>query len=153
MLPAEARQDPTWFRSNHTSKGRDGCRVPIPWERGGPSYGFGPGERSWLPQPASWDRYALAAQRGVAGSTYELYREALRLRRDHGLGAGDLEWAETRDGGGPDTVIFRNGGVLVVANLGEEPVALPAGARVLLASGDLTGDGKVPTDVTVWATA
>jgi alpha-glucosidase len=147
-LPDAARQDPTWVRSGHTSRGRDGARVPIPWERGGPSYGFGPGPRSWLPQPPSWDRYALAAQRGVPGSTYELYREALRLRRVHRLGAGDLAWAD-----GPDTVSFRNGGVLVVANLGPEPVPLPAGARVLLASGDLTADGgAVPTDVAVWAT-
>jgi alpha-glucosidase len=146
MLPDEARQDPTWFRSGHKSRGRDGCRVPIPWERGGPSYGFGPGERSWLPQPASWDRYALAGQRGVAGSTYEMYREALRLRGTHRLGAGEVVWAD-----GPDTVTFRNGDVLVVANLGAEPVALPAGARVLMASGELTADGEVPTDVTVWA--
>ena len=41
-LPDEARQDPTWERSGHTQRGRDGCRVPIPWEADAPSYGFGP---------------------------------------------------------------------------------------------------------------
>jgi alpha-glucosidase len=40
--------------------------------------------------------------------------------------------------------------VLVVANLGAEPVALPEGAEVLLASIDVT-DGLVPSDATVWA--
>ena len=40
-LPAEALQDPTWERSGHTVKGRDGCRVPIPWTTDGPSFGFG----------------------------------------------------------------------------------------------------------------
>jgi alpha-glucosidase len=39
----------------------------------------------------------------------------------------------------------------VLANLGAEPVALPEGARVLVASGPLTDVGGVPTDTTVWA--
>ena len=30
-LPEELLQDPTWLRSGHTERGRDGCRVPIPW--------------------------------------------------------------------------------------------------------------------------
>ena len=94
-LPDEYRQDPTWFRSGHTERGRDGCRVPIPWEADAPSYGFGPSDASWLPQPAVWAEYALDRQRGVPGSTYELYRAALRLRREHRLGAGTLTWVDT----------------------------------------------------------
>ncbi|MCW2638942.1 MAG: alpha-amylase [Dactylosporangium sp.] len=149
-LPDDARQDPTWARSGHAVAGRDGCRVPVPWTAGGPSYGFGPGERSWLPQPPAWDRYALDGQRGVTGSTYELYREALRVRRAYGLGAGTLAWWEEA---GPDVVGFRNGDVLVVANTGAEPVQLPVGARVLLASGELDPQGRVPADTTVWVLA
>ena len=42
-LPDDVRQDPTWERSNHTQRGRDGCRVPMPWEGSTPSLGFGPG--------------------------------------------------------------------------------------------------------------
>jgi alpha-glucosidase len=148
MLPDAARQDPTWVRSGHTSRGRDGCRVPIPWEPGGPSYGFGPDSRSWLPQPESWERLAVAAQRGVVGSTYELYREALRLRRAHRLGAGSLDWSVDADA---DVVSFRNGDVVVVTNLGEEPVEVPTGLRVLISSEQLDADGRIPTDVTVWA--
>lgn len=30
-LPDEVLQDPTWERSGRTERGRDGCRVPIPW--------------------------------------------------------------------------------------------------------------------------
>src|SRR6218665_1533004 len=41
-LPDAARQDPTWFRTHGERYGRDGCRVPLPWESEGPSYGFGP---------------------------------------------------------------------------------------------------------------
>ena len=30
-LPDEVRQDPTFFRTNGERKGRDGCRIPLPW--------------------------------------------------------------------------------------------------------------------------
>ena len=146
-IPDEVRQDPSWFRSGHTEKGRDGCRVPIPWEADAPSYGFGPSDRSWLPQPAVWAEYALDRQRGVSGSTYEMYREALRLRREHRLADGPLTWVEAE----PDVLAFRSGEVLVLTNFGAAPVELPVGARVLLSSEPLDADGRVPTDVTVWA--
>ena len=31
-LPAGALQDPIWLRTGNTLKGRDGCRVPLPWD-------------------------------------------------------------------------------------------------------------------------
>ncbi|HEY0531323.1 MAG TPA: DUF3459 domain-containing protein, partial [Actinoplanes sp.] len=145
-LPDEYRQDPTWERSGHTERGRDGCRVPIPWEADGPSYGFGPSDASWLPQPASWAEYALDRQRDVPGSTWELYRAALALRRSHRLGTSSLAWEQSSE----DVLAFRVGDVLVLTNFGDSPVALPAGARVLLSSEPLV-DGQVPGDVTVWA--
>jgi len=146
-LPDELRQDPTWRRSGHTERGRDGCRVPIPWEADAPSYGFGPSDASWLPQPASWAEYALDRQQGVPGSTWELYRTALELRREHGLGGNTLAWQPSPD----DVLAFHSGDVLVLTNLGAEPVALPAGTRVLLTSEPLDAEGRVPGDVTVWA--
>jgi alpha-glucosidase len=153
-LPDEVRQDPTWRRSQGLERGRDGCRVPIPWEADAPSFGFSPGERSWLPQPASWARYALDRERGVPGSTYEMYRTALRLRRELGLGTASLSWVETSD----QVLAFRvrtpEGEMLVLTNFGPEPVplssVLPPQAVVLHASAALD-DGKVPTDVTIWA--
>jgi alpha-glucosidase len=84
----------------------------------------------------------------VPGSTYELLRAALALRRERGLGRGDLTWWPDA---GDDLVAFTNGALLVLANLGPEPVPLPDGAQVLLSSAPLTPDGAVPTDVTVWA--
>jgi alpha-glucosidase len=168
-LPDEARQDPGWRRSNFTAPGRDGCRVPIPWQADAPSYGFsharwldgklsGPTGNSWLPQPADWAPYALDRQRGVPGSTYEMYRTALRLRRDLGLGGGSLSWVDSDldTGLAEEVLAFRNGGTLVLTNFGAEPVSLssllPGEPKVLLASADLDDDGKVPTDVTVWVT-
>ncbi len=144
-LPDEARQDPTWKRSGHTERGRDGCRVPIPWEADAPSYGFGPTDASWLPQPPVWAEYALDRQRGVPGSTYELYRTALRLRREHALARGPLRFLSSGD----EVLTFTNGGLTVLTNFGADPVSLPAGAEVLVSSAPLDADA-VPTDVTVW---
>ena len=42
-LPDELRQDPTFLRTGGTQKGRDGCRVPLPWSGTEPPFGFGPG--------------------------------------------------------------------------------------------------------------
>ncbi|USQ75472.1 glycoside hydrolase family 13 protein [Ornithinimicrobium cryptoxanthini] len=150
-LPDEVRQDPTWERSGHTERGRDGCRVPMPWEAGQPTYGFGPGHQSWLPQPEIYGPLAVDRQQGVAGSSLELYRTLLATRRELDLGVGELVWD---DGFGPDVVAFRTTdqagvGVHVIANLGAEPVALPTGAEVVLSSAALVG-GELPTDTTVW---
>ncbi|WP_235480744.1 glycoside hydrolase family 13 protein [Agromyces sp. Leaf222] len=150
-LPDDARQDPTWFRTNHERYGRDGCRVPLPWNADAANYGFGATGTPWLPQPELWRTLARDAQRGDADSTLELYRTALRLRREHALGAGTLEWTELDGVADASVLAFRNSGVLVVANTGSTPVPLPAG-EVLLASSPLDG-GTLPADTTIWIAA
>ena len=142
-LPDAARQDPQWTRTDHLVRGRDGCRVPLPWEASRPSYGFGPSSAAWLPQPSIWADYALDRQRGVAGSTYELYRSALSLRRSLGLGEGTLSWVDL----GPDVLAFHNGPTLVVTNFGTSPVSIVGSVR--LASSSFS-DGFVPPDTTLW---
>ncbi|WP_019181489.1 glycoside hydrolase family 13 protein [Microbacterium yannicii] len=144
-IPGDARQDPTWFRTNGERYGRDGCRVPIPWTADDPAYGFSPSGASWLPQPAEWAKLARTEQVGVEGSTLELYRTLLAERRARSLGAGTLEWI---DGFGPDAVAFRNGNVTVIANTGSAAIALPSGT-VIAASGPVA-DGRIPADTTVW---
>ncbi|MGX5681021.1 glycoside hydrolase family 13 protein [Schumannella luteola] len=144
-LPDDARQDPTWFRTNGEKYGRDGCRVPIPWESDKPAYGFNASGKSWLPQPKDWAPFARDAQEGIPGSTLSLYTDALRLRREHGLGTGALSW---EPGYGKKVVAFRNGDVLVLTNLGKVAVELPVG-DILLSSEEITG-GALPTDTTVW---
>jgi alpha-glucosidase len=151
-LPDEVRQDPAYFRGAGQDGFRDGCRVPIPWTREGTSYGFGDGG-SWLPQPAGWGELSVQAQDGVAGSTLELYRSALRLRRSEpDLGAGEaVEWLKAPEG----VLAFRRGEFVCVANTTGESVRVPGYGRVLLASGEvaLTDDeAKVPGDTTVWWT-
>ena len=144
-LPDEARQDPTWFRTSGERYGRDGCRVPIPWEAESPSYGFGTSGKSWLPQPEDWSAYARDAQRGLPGSTLELYRTLLAARSSAELGLGDIEWLT----GYPDAVVaFRNGPVTVIANTGDVPVQLPAG-DVIVASEEFDAR-QLPGDTAVW---
>jgi len=157
-LPAELRQDPTFLRTAGEVIGRDGCRVPIPWAGDQPSYGFGPGEASWLPQPDSFAQLSVAAQSGVPGSTLEMYREALRIRRDEQLGEGDLRWLDSP----ADTVAFSRsttesaGPVIVVANLSESTITWPADALVLGSSPEVTvSDGILclPPDSAAWVSA
>ncbi len=121
-LPAEVLQDPIWEQTGRVRKGRDGCRVPLPWTTTGPSYGFG-ANGAWLPQPPSFAAYAVEAQDGVEGSTLELYRTALRLRRKL-LDGETLRWAEDT----PEGVLQfdRGDGWRCVTNLSAEPV-LPRG--------------------------
>jgi alpha-glucosidase len=147
-LPDEVLQDPTWERSAHTERGRDGCRVPIPWSGGASPFGFGPeGSTPWLPQPAGFAGVTVAAEEADPGSMLTFYRSALRLRRElPELGDGELTWLPS----GPGVLAFRRGpGLACVVNLSGEPVALPAGATVLLASGPLPG-AAVPVDTAVW---
>ncbi len=146
-LDDDVRQDPTWFRTGGERYGRDGCRVPIPWSSDAPGYGFSPTGESWLPQPAVWGDLARDAQEGDPASTLSLYRTLLATRRAHGLGAGELEWLDAGD----DTVAFRNGDVIVVANTGDAPVRLPAG-EVLVSSADIL-DGMLPADSACWIAA
>ncbi|WP_189725514.1 glycoside hydrolase family 13 protein [Streptomyces purpurascens] len=143
-LPTAVLQDPIWEQTGHVRKGRDGCRVPLPWTTAGPSYGFGPGG-AWLPQPSGFAAYAVSAQDGVEGSTLELYRTALRLRRKL-LAGEELTWAADA----PDGVLRfdRGEGWRCVTNLSGAAVPLPAG-EVLLSSAPLE-DGRLGPDTTVW---
>jgi alpha-glucosidase len=148
-LPESMLQDPTWPRSGHTIRGRDGCRVPLPWSGAASPFGFGPpGSRPWLPQPASWRDRTVEAQTGDPGSFLELYRTAIRLRRSHlGFRGDGLAWLPAPE---PVLRFDRPGGLEVVVNLGRTPIELPTGRPILLASGGLPSDGRLPPDTAVW---
>ena len=144
-IPDDLRQDPTFFRTQGERYGRDGCRVPIPWESNAPAYGFNSTGSSWLPQPGSFNALARSEQDGVAGSTLELYKTLLALRAEYSLGSGNLEWL---DGFGNDVVAFRNGSITIIANIGDSPVELPEG-EVLVTSGEIAGP-QLPPNTTAW---
>jgi alpha-glucosidase len=158
-LPDEVRQDPAWFRSGGTDGRRDGCRVPIPWSGDEPSFGFGPGAASWLPQPTTWTSLTVAAEIGVEGSTLELYRSALQARRESAaLGEGPLTWLADAPAG---VIAFRrdssDGTSMVCAlNLEQTSAVLPAawGTTVVVATSDdvadvAAGDGEADATTVV----
>ncbi len=148
-LEPQYRQDPTFARTNGQRVGRDGCRVPLPWESGvGAANGFNTTGKSWLPQPEIYDAYSRDKQDGVAGSTLELYKHALKLRAELKLGEGSFEWVAEYVG--EKSLGFRNGEILVVHNFGHEPISLPAGEVVASSLHGMTSGHALVADQTVW---
>ena len=142
-LPTELIHDPEFRRSGGTRKGRDGCRVPIPWTSNGPSFGFSRGTPH-LPQPEWFADYSVAAEEADPHSTLEIYRRALALRSKL-RGRGFAWHDETR----PQVLHFvRPEGWDCITNFGSEPVPLPEGT-VLFASAPIDAH-LLPPNTTVW---
>ncbi|MDQ0573791.1 glycoside hydrolase family 13 protein [Agromyces albus] len=143
-IPDHDRQDPTFFRNAGVEVGRDGCRVPLPWTKSGSSFGFGDGS-AHLPQPVWFGDFSVEAEDADPGSTLNLYRRALWLRRDL-QDSEELTWL---DSGAASVLAFeRPGGWRSFTNFGSEPARLPEG-EVLLASSPIDGD-VLPPATTVW---
>ena len=151
-IPEDRLTDPRWAMSNHTDRGRDGCRVPLPW-KADPAGAFGFSSnaaltptQAWLPQSPWWGLYAVDTQEGHPDSTLTMYRQALALRhKEVGLGDGPMTWIQT----GESVLAFsRPGDFACYVNFGA-PIALPENAQLLLSSGPLDGT-MIPTDTAVW---
>ncbi len=147
-IPPERRRDPMWLRSAGSDPGRDGCRVPIPWGGARPPFGFSPdgAERPWLDQPDDWAPLTVASETDDPASMLSLYRNGLRIRRTRPWGPGEFRWLDAGD----ESLSFARGDAFVcLVNFGPDPIAVPAGAAVLIASNELEG-GALPQDTTVW---
>ncbi|MEO9222223.1 MAG: alpha-amylase family glycosyl hydrolase, partial [Mycobacteriaceae bacterium] len=146
VLPEESLQDPVWEASGRRERGRDGCRVPLPWEGEAPSFGFSATAETWLPMPGEWTDRTVEVQLEDADSILSLYRRALELRGELSEPATELEWFGAPGG---CCAFRRRGGRLVCAlNTSGAPVPLPPG-EVLLSSVALA-DGQLPPDAAVW---
>ncbi|MEC8018373.1 MAG: alpha-amylase family glycosyl hydrolase, partial [Actinomycetota bacterium] len=143
-LPQEVLDDPVWRRSENTRKGRDGCRVPIPWTQTGPSFGFSE-SAPWLPQPAYFGDQSVEAQDGVDGSVLEFYRSALALRSAHWVESGDLTWLNLDS----NAIAFERNGYASITNFGDSNIALPPGEVILTAIHSAHRDQLAP-NATVW---
>lgn len=186
-IPWDQLEDPTAVNSarEHVAKGRDGCRVPLPWSSDSDkSFGFspdtkvaGPGvtadqvghdpEAPHLPQPKWFADYSVTAEDGNSDSILNLYRSALKLRKelsasalsDPEAAATDLTWlpqdqssnqADGADGNQGGVIAYkRSNGWAVMTNFSASPAELPDG-EIVLQSGPLTDDGLLPQDTTVW---
>jgi alpha-glucosidase len=145
-LDDDLRQDPVHARSGGADRGRDGCRIPIPWGGGEPPFEFGD-DSAWLPQPEAWRDFTAEVEAADPDSMLSLYRAALRLRRsESALGDGHLTWRDL----GPGVLAFsRDPGFTCVVNLSDAAIALPAHDSVLLTSAPLH-DGELPSDTAAW---
>jgi len=151
-LPEDRLTDPRWKMSGYKDRGRDGCRVPLPW-KSEPTGGFGFStnellelDQAWLPMSPWMGNFSAESQDGAAGSTLSMYRQALALRKlEEGLGDGPMTWIEA----GKDVVAFsRPGNFACYINFGAA-IEIPAGTKVLISSGPLEGN-SLPTDTAVW---
>jgi alpha-glucosidase len=143
-LPTDVLDDPTWERSAHTEKGRDGCRVPLPWATDGPSFGFGEGD-PWLPQPAVFGELAAQAQADDPDSMLALYRATITARKQDFTDGDTLTMIDL----GPDVLAYQRAGILVIVNMSADAVTLPDG-DVVLTSAKEPLSGSLPTDTAVW---
>ncbi|EWS79918.1 glycoside hydrolase family 13 protein [Brachybacterium phenoliresistens] len=161
-IPDALREDPAHKRGG--VPGRDGCRVPLPWTAEAPAYGFSSTGKSWLPQPAEFGQLAADVQDGDPASTLEMYRAALRLRKELRLGlpgegltfAADVpEGVLAIDHAGIRVVVNTTGADIPVADVAGRGAGDGAGAaadgdaEVLIASVP-SAPGVVPADAAVW---
>lgn len=144
-IPDELREDPAHKRAG--VPGRDGCRVPLPWEKNAPAYGYSPTGKAWLPQPEIFGELAADQQAGKPDSTLEMYRTALHLRRELELGKGTD--VTINDSLGEGILSLTSGPITVLVNTTDQDHALPEGAEVVFAS---VPDAKtiLAANSTVW---
>jgi alpha-glucosidase len=147
-LPDRLRQDPVFIRSGGANKGRDGCRIPIPWSRDGAALGFSTG-RPWLPIPTEWRDASVAAQTDDESSVLLLYRSALAARCESAaLRTGSFAWRESL----PGTLVFeraQEGETMICAVNVEAPeLELPQGELALTSEKDV--NGFLPPGTAAW---
>jgi len=143
-IPVDQIQDPVYLRNLKQAKGRDGARVPLPWTRGGTNFGFGAGTPH-LPQPQWFGDFSVEAESGVAGSPLEIFRKALKLRRELQC-AEEITWHQTSS---EDVLhLSRPNGWNCITNFKAHKYSIPAG-EVILASSPIV-DGKISAGTTVW---
>ncbi|TCN44212.1 alpha-glucosidase [Kribbella orskensis] len=144
-LPEHVLTDPMFHRSGGVRRGRDGCRVPLPWTAAHKSFGFSPDgtpETAWLPQPDWFADHAADLLLGSGDSMLHLYREALALRhRIPVIGSDDLRWLPTE----PGVLAFTRGdGFACVVNCSSQPVCNPVDGALLIASDPEAGEKLAP---------
>ncbi len=151
-IPEDRLTDPRWAMSNHTDRGRDGCRVPIPWKsQPAGAFGFSANaaltpDQAWLPQSHNWGTFSVEKQEEDPSSTLTMYRRALAIRHEEsGLGDGPMEWIDA----GRDVLAFsRPGKFACYVNFGNA-IELPEHSKILLSSAPMHGS-QLPTDAAVW---
>ena len=121
---------------------RDEVRTPMQWDASA-NAGFCPdGVQPWLPVNPDYERVNVAHQESDNDSLLNLYRRLFALRRDsESLRSGPLAMLEAL----PDGVLgYRRADLIVLANMGIEPVTVKYSGRSLVEAGEVAvGMGRV----------
>jgi alpha-glucosidase len=160
-IPESEIQDPQYLRNLKVDKGRDGCRVPLPWTKTGSSFGFGDGG-SHLPQPKNFGEYSIEAESADPTSPLSIFRKALALRKEL-LAPEEITWHETGDS---NVLHFsRPNGLHCITNFGRNYYNFDGIGELIHASGPLAKAGvylvhgvettgnDLPPATTVWVKA
>ncbi|WEV63577.1 glycoside hydrolase family 13 protein [Bifidobacterium sp. ESL0732] len=178
-IPWDHLEDLTAFNKfrSESDKGRDGCRVPLPWNAAdlpqpaewdknfgtGASFGFSPAVKPdgsaaddlHLPQPLWFKDFAVDSEDEDPGSMLNFYRAALKIRAMLLTATGDYESIAELDLG-PDVIAYSRPTVdkhdrwfASITNFGAKPITMPAG-KILLTSSGLIAAGKLPQDSSAW---
>ena len=154
-IPDSSRQDPIYLRTNGKQKGRDGARVPLPWSGETAPFGFTTGT-PWLPLTDKWQGLTVEKQNIDPKSTLNLYRTALKLRSDHLVGQGEINWLESPQHGAKSSSLLavRRGNVSIYMNLSNSPIEVEITGKLLIVSAGVVDarDGKmiIPAISTIW---
>jgi len=71
-------KDPQGIRFWPDIKGRDGCRLPFPWDSKAPNHGFNKGAKPWLPAE---NFLTLDQAMESENSTFNVLQEMLKIRK------------------------------------------------------------------------
>jgi len=164
-IPEDQIQDPQYLRNLKVDKGRDGCRVPLPWTKTGSSFGFG-AAGAHLPQPKNFGDYSVEVESADPTSPLSIFRKALALRKEL-LAPEEITWHETGDS---NVLHFsRPNGLNCITNFGRNyynfDAVLKSGGEVIHSSAPLAKAGvylvhgvettgnDLPPATTVWVKA
>jgi len=144
-LAFEDLKDPYGITMWPKFKGRDGCRVPMPWRHQAKDLGFssapGPHAPAWLPVYEPYRNLAVDAQQLQADSLLNFYRTLLHWRKTQpALIAGDMTLLPCD----PQVLAYVRASdrerVLCVFNFSEHAVQWPIPAHLQVEK-ELTGSG------------
>jgi alpha-glucosidase len=145
-IPESEIQDPQYLRNHKIDKGRDGCRVPLPWTTTGSSFGFG-SAGAHLPQPKTFGASSVEAESADPNSPLSIFRKALALRKTL-IAPEDMTWHETGDA---NVLHFsRPNGWNCITNFGGKNYNFGGAGEVIHSSGPLGKAGDLPPATTVW---
>jgi len=142
-----AIEDPMSSRNGEGVWSRDVSRGPMPWTEG-PVNGFTTAAAAWLATAPVPPQLTAEHQVGTVGSTWHRYQQLIGLRRQYpALWHEPFQLVEQ----GAEHLVARRGSLLVVANLGEDPVTVAAlaGQPVVYCTGAVPVGATVAAECTV----